>query len=76
MNYFYMKNIKILKMTIEQTINSVYVFFAQVGNKYVVIHGNEVYYTNERPMTDQDVRRLERELQSVRNEINYLRYGY
>jgi len=63
-------------MTVEQTINGVYVFIAQIGNKYVVIHGNEMYYTNEKPITDQEIKKLQRELQTVRNEIDFLRNNF
>jgi uncharacterized protein YfaT (DUF1175 family) len=65
-------------MAIEQTLGGKYIFFAKKGNKYVVIHGDdfEMYYTNERPVTDQELRLLERELQNVRREIGFLNAFY
>ena len=65
-------------MPIKQSINNVEVFFIKKGDKYIVIHGTEEYITKEKPVTDQDVEKIERELEKVKrdkeiveNLINY-----
>ena len=58
---------------IGETINGVQIFIFEVGNKYMIVHGSEIYFADERPTTDQDVKALERELAYVNSMISELK---
>ena len=57
---------------IKQTINGIEVQIIKVKNRFLILHGNEMYYTDKRPYTDQQIEELKRELENVRNETNIL----
>jgi len=57
---------------IKQTINGIEVDIIRVRDRFLIIYDNEMYYTDERPYTDQEIEKMERELTNVRNEINDL----
>jgi len=61
---------------IQQTINGVEVSIIKIKGRYLVIQGSDMYYTKERPYTDQEIKDMQNQLYGVRNEINRLRNTY
>jgi hypothetical protein len=56
------------------TSNGEPIIFSQVlPGLYLVFHGDRVYFTYERPVTDQEIKQLEENLFNTRSEIQYLR---
>lgn len=60
---------------IQQTINGVEVSIIRFKDKFLVIQGSDMYFTKEKPYTDQEIQDMKTELDKVRNEIIRLRFG-
>lgn len=58
---------------IQQTINGEEVSIIRFKDRYLVIKGSDMYFTKEKPYTDQEIKDIENELNKVRNEIHNVR---
>ena len=56
-----------------RTIGGVDVWFGKFGNKYLIIRGKDIYYSDEKPVTDQEIEKYKRELEELREEESRLR---
>lgn len=51
----------------------VLIFYIQEKNKYLIIYETEMYFSTERPVTDQEIEDMQLELEKLRTETNFLR---
>lgn len=53
---------------LKRTLNGELFSCCRVGDKYLVFQGLKTYYTDERPVSDQEIEEMERQLLGVRQE--------
>jgi len=51
----------------------VLIFYIQEKEKYLIIYETEMYFSTERPVTDQEIEDMQLELEKLRTETNFLR---